>query len=320
MTFSTANYFMNLGISAIEYVLPSKSLSVRELEDAGLLVSRAEQLQGFGFERCYVSDETADELALRAATALLDNYSIKPESVDLLLYAGAIAPSHHVAGEHFLSNFNYPATKLQFELGLTRASVTGISQAGCMGLTYAVKFAGDFLRSNSEAQYVLCVSADVLPKGVQREILYNVISDGACALMVTRNSRQNRILAHRSMTKGYYWDCIARKNEILAAYFPTAKNLVQDLLRGAGCAPEDLRMVLPHNVSYRSWEILLDLIGVKKEQLFAANISRKGHVIAADNWINLKDATAAHLLNPGDKLLAFNFGFGANWAATLIEH
>ena len=311
---------MNLGISAIEYALPSKSVSVRELAEAGLLVSRAEQLQNFGFERCYISGESADELALRAAAALLDNCGVRPESVDLLLYAGAIAPSHHIAGGQFVSNFNYPATKLQYELSLTRASVAGISQAGCMGLTYAVKFASDFLRSNGEAKCVLCVSADVLPKGVQREILYNVISDGACALMVTRNSVQNRIVAHRSVTKGYYWDCISRKNEILAAYFPTAKNLVQDLLRGAGCGPEDLRMVLPHNVSYRSWEILLDLIGLKKEQLFAANISQKGHVIAADNWINLKDAMTANLLIPGDKLLAFNFGFGANWAATLIEH
>ena len=79
-------------------------------------------------------------------------------------------------------------------------------------------------------------------------------------------------------------------------------------------------MILPHNVSCRSWEILLDLIGVERDHFFAENIPQKGHVIAADNWINLKDATGAGLLKPGDKLLAFNFGFGANWAATLIEH
>src|SRR5207245_841291 len=115
----------------------------RELGEAGLRVSRAEQLQSFGFERCYISGESADELALRAAAALLDNCGVRPESVDLLLYAGAIAPSHHIAGEQFISNFNYPATKLQYELSLTRASVAGISQAGCMGLTYAVKFASD---------------------------------------------------------------------------------------------------------------------------------------------------------------------------------
>ncbi|MFZ3215935.1 MAG: hypothetical protein WA192_07740 [Candidatus Acidiferrales bacterium] len=56
---------MNLGVSAIEYVLPSRSLSVGELEQAGLLVSRSEQLQSFGFDRCYISEESADELAQR---------------------------------------------------------------------------------------------------------------------------------------------------------------------------------------------------------------------------------------------------------------
>jgi 3-oxoacyl-[acyl-carrier-protein] synthase III len=77
---------------------------------------------------------------------------------------------------------------------------------------------------------------------------------------------------------------------------------------------------LPHNVSRRSWEILLGLIGFSKDQLFGDNIAAKGHVIAADNWINLKDATQRNLLKPRDKFLMFNFGFGANWAATLLEH
>lgn len=95
---------MNLGISALEYALPLTSVSVPELEETGLLVSRAEQLQSFGFERCYISGDSADELALRAA-ALLDNCGVRPESVDLLLYAGVIAPSHHIAGGQFISDF-----------------------------------------------------------------------------------------------------------------------------------------------------------------------------------------------------------------------
>jgi len=138
--------------------------------------------------------------------------------------------------------------------------------------------------------------------------------------MVDRHSQQNRILAHRSVTKGYYWHCMERKNEIMAAYFPTAKNLVGELLRQAQCDAKELRLLLPHNVSLRSWEILLDLIGLQQEQLFARNIAQKGHVIAADNWINLKDAVDSGSLNRGDKFLLFNFGFGAHWAATLMEY
>ena len=311
---------MSPGIGAIEYVLPAGSFSLQELSDAELLASSPSQLQDFGFDRCYISTEPADELALRAAAALITNADVDPESIDLLLYASALSQNHQLATEHSLSGFNYPAAKIQYELGLTQANVAGISQAGCTGLNYAIKFASDFLHANDNANRILCVSADVLPKGSKREIFYNVISDGACALLVERRPKRNHIIAQRSITKGYYWDCISRKNEIMAAYFPTAKNLVQELLRSAQCDPKDLRMVLPHNVSLRSWEILLDLIGVRKDQLFSENIPKKGHVIGADNWINLKDAMASGALNPGDKLLAFNFGFGANWTATLIEH
>jgi len=311
---------MSPGIVAIEYVLPPGSFSLQELADAELLASSPGQLQDFGFDRCYISSEPADELALRAAAALIKNADVEPDSIDLLLYASALSKNHQLATDDSLSGFNYPAAKIQYELGLTRANVAGISQAGCTGLNYAIKFASDFLQANDNANRILCVSADVLPKGSKREILYNVISDGACALLIERRPERNRIIAQRSITKGYYWDCISRKNEIMAAYFPTAKNLFQELLRATECDPKDLRMVLPHNVSLRSWEILLDLIGVRKDQLFSENISKKGHVIGADNWINLKDAMTSGVLKPGDKLLAFNFGFGANWTAVLIEH
>jgi 3-oxoacyl-[acyl-carrier-protein] synthase-3 len=311
---------MSPGIVAIEYALPPGSFSLQELADAELLASSPSQLHDFGFNRCYISNEPADELAIRAAAALIKNADVEPDSIDLLLYASAVSQNHQLATEDSLSGFNYPAAKIQYELGLTRANVAGISQAGCTGLNYAIKFAADILQANDNANRILCVSADVLPKGSKREILYNVISDGACALLVERRPERNRIIAQRSITKGYYWDCISRKNEIMAAYFPTAKNLFQELLRAAECDPKDLRMVLPHNVSLRSWEILLDLVGVRKDQLFSENIPKKGHVIGADNWINLKDAMTSGVLKPGDKLLAFNFGFGANWTATLIEY
>ena len=52
----------------------------------------------------------------------------------------------------------------------------------------------------------------------------------------------------------------------------------------------------------------------------AENIAAKGHVIAADNFINLKDATEQGFLKRGDKLLLFNFGFGINWSCTILEH
>jgi 3-oxoacyl-[acyl-carrier-protein] synthase-3 len=73
-------------------------------------------------------------------------------------------------------------------------------------------------------------------------------------------------------------------------------------------------------VSRRSWEILLQLTGLAADQLYADNIAAKGHVISGDNFINLKDAGDSGRLRSGDRLLLFNFGFGASWSCLLVEH
>jgi 3-oxoacyl-[acyl-carrier-protein] synthase III len=160
----------------------------------------------------------------------------------------------------------------------------------------------------------------VLPGGAKREILYNVISDGACAVLVSRGCERNHLLYRQQVTKGYYWDSVGKKNEIVAAYFPTAQHLIRNTLEGAGMTKDDIRWIVPHNVSRRSWEILLDLVELPMDRLFATNIARVGHVIAADNWINLRDMMERNLVRSGDKLLLVNFGFGANWACTIMEY
>ena len=310
----------SIGITAIAYALPERAVDLQTLHARGLLDSPVDVLAEFGFQCIRVSDRPADELALIALRRLLDENAIDPESVDALLYAGAIPESHRVADAGAaLEGFNYPVARLQYECGLINATTLGIGQAGCTGLMSAVSLAADHLRANSEARRVICVSADVLPVDRKREIIYNVISDGACALVVERDSVRNRIMAHRHVAKGYYWNAAARKNEIVAAYFPTARAIVRDTLNRHGLSANDIALIVPHNVSLRSWQILLPLLGMSTDRLFADNIAAKGHVIAADNFINLKDAWDGGRIAAGDRLLLFNFGFGANWACMLLE-
>lgn len=310
----------SIGITAIAYALPERAVDLRTLHARGLLDSPVDALAQFGFGCVHVSDLPADELALIAVRRLIDEHGIEPRSVDALLYAGAIPESHRVADDGAaLEGFNYPVARLQYECGLINAFTIGIGQAGCTGLMSAAMLAADHLRANPEARRVVCVSADVLPAGRKREIIYNVISDGACALLVERDGVRNRILAHRHVAKGYYWNAAARRNEIVAAYFPTARTIILDTLHACGLSATDIALIVPHNVSLRSWHILLPLVGMSPERLFADNIAAKGHVIAADNFINLKDATDRGRIAAGDRLLLFNFGFGANWACLLLE-
>jgi 3-oxoacyl-[acyl-carrier-protein] synthase-3 len=312
---------MNNGITAIEYTLGEETLSLEALEEQGLLDSPAEQLHQFGFASCRVTRRSSAALAQECAQRLLEEKSIDPESIDLLIYAGALTCNHSISQRSgLMANFTYPATALHDSLGLVNANAFGVSQTGCGAMMTAVRCATDFLHAHPESQRVLVVGADVLPPGSKREIFYSLISDGACALLVEKNAAKNKIVAQKQKTKGFYWDCEKRKFELIAAYFPTARAIMQEMLHEEGLRPEELSHIVPHNVSLRSWQILLGLCRMPTELLFSENIAPIGHVVAADNFINFRDVEDRHELKADDLVLLFNFGFGANWSCLLLQH
>ena len=316
------------GITGIAYAFPAESRSVRELAAAGLIESDAGALERYGFDRVHVAvEETPYEMATVAATRLLERDAIDPASIDVLIHAGTqgvaafstpLTPQQAADALHTGDRFKYPGTRLQHELGLDNASVIGIEQLACAGLFGAVRFARALCIAEN-VNRILCVSAEFFPADLGREAIYNCTSDAACAVLVERDATRNRIVGTTTVTKGYYWDADALRNELIASYFPTARHVIERAVADAGWAPEDVAWILPHNVSARSWEILLGLVRLPNARLWSHNIARDGHTLAGDNFINLADALDAGAIRPGDKLVLFSFGYGAHWSCITVE-
>ncbi len=316
------------GIAAIAYAFPAESRSVRELAAAGLLESDAGTLERYGFERVHVAvAETPYELATRAAVQLLEGNAIDPESIDVLICCGAqgveafstaLDPQQASAALHTGDRFKYPATRLQHDLGLDNASAFGVEQLACAGLFGAVRIARALCIAEG-VERVLCVSSDFFPAELGREAIYNCTSDAACAVLVERTTTRNRIVGTTSVTKGYYWDADALRNELIASYFPTARHVIERAIVQAGWSREDVNWILPHNASARSWEILLGLVRLPNARLWTRNIARDGHTLAGDNFINLADAIDAGDVRPGDRVVLFSFGYGAHWSCITVE-
>lgn len=314
-------------IAGAAYAFPAASRSVRELEAAGMLQSDATTLERFGFAQVHVAtSETPYDLALRAASAALADHGIAPESVDLLLYGGAPAlafaargvPADPAAALSSIERFRYPATRLQYDLGLSRASVMALDQLACTTLFGAVRVARALCLSEG-LDRVLCVCSEFVPSGCGREAIYNCTSDAACAVVVEREGVRNRIVGSVQVTKGYYWECDERRDEIVASYFPTARYVMMETVRQAGWHAGDVDWVIPHNVSARSWQILRGLVAFPRARLWSCNIARDGHTLAGDNFINLRDALDSGALHPGDRLILFSYGYGAHWTALALE-
>ena len=316
-----------IGIRGIAYTLPQQRRSLGELDALGQLESDPLLLEQFGFSQVFVAgEETPYSLGLTAARTLLDECAVAPVSIDALLYCGtptvAFAPAGYAPDATCriatTLRFQYPATRLQYELGLERASTLALDQLACTSLFVAVRLAHSLIQAR-EAERVLCVSSEFFPDSDGREAIYNCTADAACAVLLDGTAARNRIVASSQVTKGYYWEGDALRNEIVASYFPTAKHVIAETLKRAGWAPNDVRWVIPHNVSVRSWEILLGLAGIPRERLWCRNVARVGHTLAGDNFINLRDALDSGQISPGDRLLLFAYGYGAHWTALALE-
>lgn len=230
---------------------------------------------------------------------------------------GHVRPSAAPRGD-ILDAFCYSASWLQETLTLDRATVTAIAQQGCAGMFSALRQARALLVAEPAISNILCVGADWFGADAVREILYNVVSDAGCAVVLSREKVWARWMAYGQITKGYYWDVSARGVELIAAYFPTARTVVANALAQANLSPRDIHLVIPTGVNPASWPILLSLCGLRPEQLYQPE-ARFGHTIAADSFVYLEEARARGLLNPGMHVLLFTYGFGSSWCALILE-
>jgi 3-oxoacyl-[acyl-carrier-protein] synthase III len=322
-----------VGIAGVTYRLPETVRGLGDLHAAGQLRSPPETLARFGFRQVHVAEtETTLEMAMGAVEELLGETDTDPEEIGAVLYAGALASSSTLAAppaavegaaldpHGVMDLFRYPVSRIQAELGMARATAIGVNQQACASVFTAIRMGRDMLMAEPELGSVLCVAADRFPARASREMIYNVVSDAGCAVLLRRGWPSDRILACGHVTKGALWDAAEMANEIVAAYFPTARALIHDTVARAGLELDDVAWIVPHNVSLRSWEILLGLLEFPKERLFADNIARVGHTIASDGLLNLRDLLDSGRVREGDLLLLFTFGFGLNWSCIVLEH
>ena len=323
------NTVQPVGIPAMGYYLPPTRHSVDQVVAAGKAISDASKLTQLGFDSIRVAGEIATvQMAVEAVRDLQRRSGYDIDRIDVIVYAGALATSSVVAADDQpawgtmrdpLPLFRFPGTCLQAALGLPDATVIGIAQLACNTFQAAIRVARALILAEPSVNNVLCVAADRFPVDARREIVYNLMSDGACAAVVSRGARSNRILATAQITRGAYWDGTANHDQLIAAYFPLARRVIVESLEAAGLRVGELDHLIPHNLNHKSWEILARIVGIPLAKIYTANIARFGHAVASDNVINFLDASDAGRVKRGDKVALFVMGFGAHWNCTILQ-
>ena len=275
---------------------------------------------GFAYGHLSEAPDDFDQLLARAAAEALADSGHAPDEIgNLFLYSGLNPRPGPPRDGGILGRFRYPVARLADQLQLSHANAMALSQQGCSGLLSAINLAASMVAVGDQPA-ALCVAGDALPKNADREIMYNVMSDAAAAVVVERGSPRNRIVAFHQLGQPAYWDSPHRERELIAAYFPMAQRAICGAVEQAGLRLSDIRWIVPSNVSLRSWTILAELVGIPMSRIWSKNIARVGHTVCCDHVINLCDMSQEGALAWGDHLLLFTFGFGASWTSLILQH
>lgn len=313
---------MDLYLSHPGYSLGSVERNAKQTEQLGDLCSSAAALATAGFERHCVSppEESCYDLARRA----LLSSRIETDSIDCIVYATCLPQNGSITGmAEFESSrdvkdlMNFPASHLQADFGMTDAFVIGLNQQACTGMLGSIRLARNMMLAEPDLQQALCITADRFPPGARYEQAYNLISDGAAVCQVSRRQQGYRILAAHQVTNG----AMAQANDdcTVGSYFNYAHRTISETLVRTGLDMNDIRWVVPQNTNRKAWEILSGLLQVPADHAWFESMPRCGHVISADNIINLAELEHSGQLQNGDRILLFMAGFGSNWQCLVLE-
>ena len=111
----------------------------------------------------------------------------------------------------------------------------------------------------------------------------------------------------------------ASDDQTVGSYFSYVCQLVEETLRRADCSLADIRWIVPQNTNRKAWDILTRLLKVEPDKAYFPSIEDTGHVISADNIINLARLAESELLQTGDRILTFMAGFGSHWQCVILE-
>ena len=304
------------------FALGQETASVEEAALSGKTVSSSAALAEAGFRRHHrcPPGTGAYDLAHRAVDQLHQHLT----NVGAIVYATCIPVNANMADEMRFQQtgdvrhlMDFPASHLQVEFGLEGAMVIGLDQQACTGMLGSLRLARALLLAEPHLGQILCVTADRFPEGAVYEQAYNLISDGAAACIVSSEPTGFRILACHGVTNGALVKATA--DETVGSYFSYGHRVILETLARAGLSIGDIDYIVPQNTDGRAWQILSRLLGFDYRRVFAPSMPEVGHVISADNIINLKCLVDTGRLAPGQRVLLFMAGYGMNWQCVILE-
>ncbi|HHQ6617280.1 TPA: ketoacyl-ACP synthase III family protein [Serratia fonticola] len=301
--------------------LPATTLVLeRDYERLGISQNQARVFSRmYELPNCPV--EEGDELSMLVQTceSLLADAPQLRQQIDVVIYAHTGA----VSGVWGLSI----VTQLVRTLGLKHAQPLATCSNNCVAIFSALDLARHHLQSAGSDAKVLIVVGEIADN-VELRVVANVaiVGDGAGAGIFSLSGCGPKMQAHAIHNwPGYahgIWlptnsDCY---KDFELHYQPRLKAVIDDVLRKADTALDQISWIVPHNVNIWMWRKAAAYLDFPLEKIFLSNIRRTAHCLGADMFINFHSLQESAEFSAGDKVLMVSAGVGGVFGAALFQY
>lgn len=327
-------------IKAISYYLPEKVVNNEELvkEFPEWSIEKVAQKVGVDSRHLAAHDETAGDMAEKAARKLFEEYQIDPTTVDFVMLCTQ-------SPDYFLPS---TACVLQDKLGIPTSAGAFDYNLGCSGCVYGMAMAKGLITAGI-AKNVLLLTAETYNKYLHTSDKSNrsIFGDGAAACLIstegfaeigefilgTDGSGANNLIVKTGASRqkvatgqfveddeGHIWyDDYLYMNG--GAIFNFTLDAVPVMMKGIleknGLEKDDIDYYVFHQANKFMLNTIRKVCVLPKDK-FYVNLSTTGNTVSSTVLIGLKDCMENNFIKAGDKVMISGFGVGLSWGGTIL--
>jgi 3-oxoacyl-[acyl-carrier-protein] synthase III len=284
---------------------------------------------GIRERRIAAEGELTSDLALKAATAALDNAKMSAKDIDLIVLA-TTTPDE---------TFPATATVVQSRLGMTHGAAFDV-QAVCSGFVYALAVADNFIKVG-QSRGALVIGAETMSRIIdwQDRTTCVLFGDGAGALVLAPEEGKGTIadrgvLSTHLFSDGRYHDALyvdggpsstrttgylrMQGREVFRHAVTNISEAIQTALDANHLKSTEVDWFVPHQANSRILEGTVRKIGLEPEKVIVT-LERHGNTSAASVPLAIAEAVADGRIRKGHLVLAEAMGGGFTWGSALIR-
>lgn len=332
---------MNAYIKAISCYLPERVVTNEELleEFPEWSVEKVAAKVGVNARHLAAPDETAGDMAEKAARKLFEEYSVRPSEIDFLLLCTQ-------SPDYFLPS---TACLLQHRLGMPTSCGAFDYDLGCSGCIYGLAVAKGLITAGI-ARNVLLLTAETYNKYLHPSDKSNrsIFGDGAAACLVstdgfaeigefvfgTDGSGADHLIvktgASRQKEKtgqfvqddeGHTWydDYLYMNGGAIFNFtLEAVPALVSQLLEKNKLQKDEIDYYIFHQANKFMLNTIRKVCALPKDK-FYINLEETGNTVSSTVLMGLKDCLDKGMVKGGMRVMITGFGVGLSWGGCVLR-